>query len=742
VSRRISSIAQRDHRPVFESFEQAISRHAQGQLSEAEQLYTAVLKADERHFGSTHGLGLIRLQQRRFADAVSLFRRATKIDRNSAEAYHHLAVALTGLGRLEDAVERFEKALAIKPDFVEAHDSLGHALQMLGRTEQAIAHHERALAMRSDYAEAHNNLGNALQRTGRSEKALARYEKALSIRPDYPEAHNNLGRALAALGRHDDAIAHFESALALRPAYDDACINLGNALLALGRGEEAIAQYNRALAIMPGHAEALIKRGSTLSMLKRENEALASFEQALAIEPKNPSAFSGLARSAIQACDWARTARLSTELLARVSKGQVIINPFGFLGYCSNPSLQSACAKSWIHHEVPTLPPPLWKGDIWRNPKIRIAYLSADFRAHATAYLIAELLELQDRSRFEVIGVSFGIDDHSDIRARIVDAFDRFHDLASKPDREIATFVNDMKVDIAVDLSGHIAGARPGILAHRPAPIQVNYLVSPATLGADFIDYIIADPIVLPFDQQKFYTEKIVHLPECYQVNDSKRVIAAKTSTRQQAGLPPHGFVFCCFNNNYKITPPVFEIWMRLLRQIDGSALWLLRDNAAAEANLRKQAAARGIDPVRLVFAGRLKLEDHLARHRLANLFLDTLPYNAHTTASDALWTGLPLVTCRGESFAGRVAASLLAAVGLPELAVHSLEDYEALALRLATEPSLLDEFRDRLHRNRTAFPLFDTERYRRHIEMAYTKMWELWQAGESPRSFSIKASR
>jgi len=353
--------------------------------------------------------------------------------------------------------------------------------------------------------------------------------------------------------------------------------------------------------------------------------------------------------------------------------------------------------------------------------------------------LTVELIELHDRSRFEILGISLGPDDQSDIRARLMRAFDQFYDVQGKNDREIATLLNDMQVDIAIERSGYTTDARPEILASRPAPIQASYIGFPGSLGADFIDYVIADPTTVPFDQQKFYTEKIVHLPDCYLVSDSKRVIAECTPTRHEAELPTQGFVFCCFNNNYKINPPVFDIWMRLLRRVDGSVLWLLRDNIAAEGNLRREAAARGIDPARLVFAGRVTNQDHLARHRLADLFLDTLPYNAHTTASDALWTGLPLITCCGQSFAGRVAASLLKAVGLPELVTHSFEEYEALALRLATEPLLLYGFKDRLKQNRLTYPLFDTDRCRRHIEAAYITMWEIWQRGENPRSFTVE---
>jgi predicted O-linked N-acetylglucosamine transferase (SPINDLY family) len=304
----------------------------------------------------------------------------------------------------------------------------------------------------------------------------------------------------------------------------------------------------------------------------------------------------------------------------------------------------------------------------------------------------------------------------------------------------VAQLLTELQVEFAVDLKGYTRDARSGILAYRPAPIQVNYLGYPGTMGASFIDYVIADPIVLPFEQQPFYTEKIIQLPDCYQVNDSRRKIGDRTPTRQETGLPDAGFVFCCFNNNYKITATVFDVWMRLLRAVNGSVLWLLVDNATAQNNLRQEAAARGIDPARLVFGAQLSLEEHLARHRLADLFLDTLPYNAHTTASDALWAGLPLVVCRGETFAGRVAASLLHAIGLPELVTGSLDEFEALALQLATDSSRLQSIRRKLAQNRLSYPLFDTDRFRRHIEAAYLTAWEIWQRGESPRSFKVEA--
>jgi protein O-GlcNAc transferase len=753
------------------AFEQAAALHAQGRLWEAEQLYGLALKADGRHFGALCRLGAIRLQQGRLEEAAALFRRALKADRNSVDAHHGLAFALTGLDRLEEAIRHYERALTLRPDFAEAHNNLGHALQrlgrlnaaiahyenalainpayaearnnlgntahLLGRHEEALAHYERAIALKPDYAEGHWNAGNAVRALGRFEEAIDRYERALAIRPNYPEAYNAIGNALRMLARTEEAIAHYQKALTFRPQYIDAQVNLADALLALGRYDEALANYDKALAIAPKHADFLSKRGNAFVRLKRYDEAMASFQAALAAEPEHAPAFAGLAAAARNACDWTRTAMVSRELTQHAAKAKSL-DPFTLLGYSSDPGQQLECAKAYVARQVPHHPPRFWNGQIWRNPKMRIAYFGAGFHEHPLAFLTAELFEIHDRSKFDVLGISLGPDDGSDIRARLIRAFDAFHDLRSTSNREAAKFIHDLKIDIIIDRSGYTIEARPEILACRPAPIQVNYLGYPGTLGADFYDYIIADPIVLPLEQQKYFVENIVHLPKCYQVNDSTRAIGA-TPSRGEMGLPERAFVFCCFNNNNKITAEVFSIWMRLLRRVEGSVLWLLRANDTAEANLRKEAAAHDVDPARLIFAGRVRLDQHLARHRLADLFLDTLPYNAHTTASDALWAGLPLVTCQGEYFPGRVAASLLHAIGVPELVTHNLEEYEALALRLATDSELLCSLRDKLQKNRGKYPLFDTDRLRRHIEAAYTNMWQLWQRGEPPQSFAVE---
>lgn len=704
---------------LTELLDQATAFHQNGKLAEAERLYLQILRTKPAHFHARHFLGFLRFQQGQYAKALELLDAALKINPNACPVYYHRGNTLLNLHRFDEALASYDKALAIEPSYVEVLISRGNALRSLGRLDEALTNYDKALALKPDYVDAFYNRGLILQELGRFEEAATSYDKALAIAPKHVEALNNRGNTLHELRRFDEALTSYDRALAIRPSHIEAIYNRGNTLESLKRFEEALTCYDKVLAIAA-------------------NQPKASNDPSSALSTVSDLAFIGLANSALSVCDWARTEKITADIEARVGNGK-FMSPFAFLGYSADARLQRQCAETYIQKQIPSPPPPLWDGTTYRHDKIRVAYLSSDFQDHPVAHLIAELLELHDRSRFETLGISFGGDDGSDMRARLTKAFDQFYDVRSKSDRDIARQLNELQADIAVDLQGHTKNSRPGIFAHRPAPIQVNYLGYPGTVGADFMDYVIADRIVLPLDQQPFFTEKIVHLPDCYLVSDSKRTIPVHTPLRQEVGLPEKGFVFCCFNNNWKITSPIFDIWMRLLRSIDGSVLWLAEANKGARDNLCYEAGKRGVDPNRLVFARREKLlADHLARHRLADLFLDTLPYNAHATASDALWMGLPLVTCYGEAFAGRVAASLLQAIGLPELVTKNLADYEILATRLAMDPSLLQSSRQKLEDNRLRQPLFDTHRFRQDIEAAYTTMWEIWQRGETPQAFGV----
>jgi protein O-GlcNAc transferase len=684
--------------------------------------------------------GIALTQLKRFDEALASYNQAIALNPASAQAFNNRGNTFTALKQFEAAVASYDQALARKPDSAETYSDRGNALRELKRFEEALANCDRAIALDAEHIGAWVNRGIALAELKRFEEALASYNQAISLDPKHAVACYNRTNTLRELRKFDEALADCDQAITLKPDYAEAFNNRGAVLADLEHYDEAVASYNQAIALKPDYADAFYNRGNALAELKRFDEALASYNQAVLLAPNHKFAFGGLADCAMNLCDWNRWDELSRKLRRHVTERKSCVSPLVLLGYNDDAALHLACAQNYALDRFNAIPQRLGSRPIWRHDKIRVAYLSGDFRRHPVAYLVAELFERHDRSRFEVIGVSFGPDDGSDMRSRLAAGFDQFIDVRMQSDQDVARLINDLQVDIAVDLNGHTRYGRLGSLAFRPAPIQVTYLGFPGTTGTDFIDYIIGDAIVLPFDQQPYYTEHIVHLPDCYQVNDRKRTIASRTPTREEFSLPAQGIVFCCFSNTWKITPLIFDVWMRLLRKVAGSVLWLRRDSQHAEQNLCKEAAARGIDPARLVFADTLPQHgDHLARHCLADLFLDTLPYNAHTTASDALWAGLPVLTCRSKAFAGRVAASLLTAVGLPELLTDSLAEYEALALRFATDPLLRSGLRERLQKKRLECSLFDTDRFCRNIEAAYTTMWELWQRGERPRSFSVR---
>ena len=538
-------------------------------------------------------------------------------------------------------------------------------------------------------------------------------------------------------GEFDASEQLIGEALKLDPNSPELWSNRGTAQVAAKRHEAALASFSRALQLNPGFLGAQANRAHVLFELQRYAEAIPDYEALLARDPGHPYSAGNLVFCRLQCCDWSSFESDRKAMLARLRTGQRAVPPVLSVALLDSAADQLIAAQIVARDRFPPARP-VWRGEIYRHERIRLAYVSADFHAHATAVLMAGVFEQHDRRRLEIIAISFGRDDGSPLRGRVQQAFERFIDVRGKTDLEIAQVMRDLEIDIAVDLKGYTSEARPAVFSLRPAPIHVNYLGFPGTMGAPFMDYLIADRIVAPAEHQPFYGEQIVRLPHTYQPNDRSRETAQAAGGRASAGLPDSGFVFCCFNNSYKIQPPVFDVWMRVLRGVPGSVLWLLADNAAASRNLRREAASRGIDPKRLVFAAREALPEHLARHRLADLFLDTLPYNAHTTASDALWMGLPIVTCMGSTFAGRVAASLLYAAGLPELVTESLADYEALALRLARNPEALAAIKSRLAQDRDTMALFDALQFARHLEAAYVAMHKRHQRSLPPAGFTV----
>jgi methyltransferase (TIGR00027 family) len=672
---------------------------------------------------------------------------------------------------------RNHRAIALNPRFIGALIDRGNMLLDLARPAEALMTFEKVVELDPGETAGLNGAGNALLEDGRAAEAAGFFTRAVDLRPNEPvfllnralahscmnrpqdalhdcrrarelghataQLHFVEGNALLDLGRAREAIEAFDSALGLDPTLAKAYNNRGTALLGLGAHEAALASFERCLALSGGVGggsqlmlQARLNRCSTLRELGRRIEALEGLEELAELAPDLDFVRGLRLHEQLAHCEWRDYHASIRVILEAIERGRAADGPFTFLAVSDSPAAQLRCAQ--LHAAQWSAPPPSHRRGAHptHNEKFRIAYLSSDLREHATSYLMAGIFEAHDRSRFEIHGISTGLDDHSAMRQRITAGFDRFLDAARMQDAEIYAWIVERSIDVLVDLNGHTSGARRGLLTQRGAPVQVNYLGYPGTIGARYIDYLIADEVVIPRESRRYYIEQIVYLPDCFQPNDDRR-IAVTGSTRERALLPPSGFVFCSFNNSYKFNPVMFDIWCRLLRAVPGSVLWTVLNSEAARANLRREARARGVEADRLVFAEQLPYAHHLGRLGLADLFLDTLPFNAGTTASDALWAGLPVLTCLGQAFAARMAGSLLRGVGLPELVTENLADYERLALQLASNPAHLAELRSRLEENRGQ--LFDTKRHCRNLEAAYAEMSARYRRGEQPASFTVR---
>ena len=715
-------------------YAQAYNNHGNAlrDLKRSEHALTSYDKAitSKPDFAEAHNnRGNALLELGRPEEALASYDNAIALKPDFAEAYNARSMALQDLDHPAEAMASCDKAIALKPGYAEAYDNRGIALLDLKRAEAALASHDRAIALKPDCAEAHNNRGNALLELKRPEEALASYDKALALRADYARAFNNRGNALLELKRPEEALANYDQALALKSEFAEAHNNRGNALLELKRPEEALASYDQAVALKPAYAEAYNNRGNAMRELKRLDEAIANYDKALLLKADFPGAEGVRLYTKLQCCDWSDYDLECAHLISSVRNGTINTSPLAFLAIPSSSKERLRCAELWAAHNYPPCEKPNSQRQRSAHNRIRIAYLSADFRQHPVAYSVAGIFECHDRSRFDVTAISFGPDDGSDLRRRVAGAFERFVDARTYSDSQIADLVRKLEIDIMIDLTGFTEGSRTGVFARRAAPIQVSYLGYLGTMGAVYIDYIIADRTVIPDDQRDFYSEKIVYMPDSFWPADRARRISDRIFTRQECGLPPDGFVFCCFNSNYKLTPDIYDIWMRVLQRVDGSVLWLATAGSTAARNLRSEAARRGVDPERVVLAPLMPLPEHQARLRLADLFLDTLPYNAGATAVDTLWAGVPVLTRIGDTFAGRIAASAIKAVELPELITTTPEAYEALAVEYATRPNKLDEIKQELAHKRLTAPLFDTRRLTKHIEAAYTAMYERYLA-------------
>ena len=742
--------------------QQAMAAYRGRDPARAAELCQSVLAVEPDQFDALLLSATIDMDRGGYAAAVSQLQKAAVLDNSRADLHRTLARAQFASGSIADAAASAQRAVELAPGDADAWNVLGLCLENR-EPEKARACWEKASALVPRAPEAHFRLGNLLRRNRDFRAAADAYRAALAAQPGHPVVLNNLGLALQELREFASAEEAYRDALRQQPALIEANVNLGELLNLQNRFAEAIPWYTQAVTINPGAAKVwsslavcqhrigelaaahssferalalapadpllLVNMASALLAARRYRQAIELLQRALVLLPKLAEAQGMLLYAKQQICDWDGFDALFAQQRASLARPDApVVGPHNLVALPYTPSELLAAARRWVAGQVRPIPTARPMLNVADGERLRIGYLGSDFRAHPLANLLSEVIERHDRTRFAVHGYSFGPDDSSPERARFARAFDQFADVRAETFEQTAHRIRNDGVAILFDTSGYVIYARSGIFALRPAPIQINCIGFPGTLGANYYDYIMTDHFVTPPAQQANFAERFMVLPHCYMPGDGKRAIGA-IPTRAQCGLPETGFVFCCFNASYKILPDVFAVWMGLLREKADSTLWLYETNSIASSNLRREAVRHGVAPERLVFAPRLPLPDHLARHALADLFLDTFPCNAHTTANDALFAGVPLLTITGDTFASRVSGSHLHAIGLPELITDSLENYAALALRLSYEPELLRGYRERLAQNRATHPLFDTARYTRAFEALLLQAWEDYSA-------------
>jgi protein O-GlcNAc transferase len=676
-------------------------------------------------------------QRGELAAARALYREILKDHPASFDALHLLGILCTDIGAPQEGIDLIRRALRIDAANARAHYSLASALIARGDDGAALASLEAAIARQSNFVDAWFLRGNVLQKLASFAEAAACYGEVIRLKSDFAPAYNNLAAAQRALRQLPEALASANAAVALQAAYPRALNNRGLILLDAKQGTAAVEDFQRALALTPAFPEALHNLGIALTQLRRFAEARDVFARLAELSPQFPHAQGNLLSAKLSIADWSGLQPLIDGVTNAVARGEHAVLPVTFLCVCGSATLQQRCAQRYTQGHFPPRPAPQPRPHR-AHDRIRVAYLSGDFGEHAITYLLCGVLEKHDAERFETIALSWDRKTEGAARQRVAGAFSRFIDVTALSDPEMASLMRELEVDIAVDLCGHTLGQRTQVMASRAAPLQINYLGLPMTMGAPYMDYLIADRYLIPEAHQAQYSEQVIWLPDCYQPNDDRRELAVAPRPRAAFGLPEQGFVFCSFNRNAKLNPMTFDIWMALLRSVDDSVLWLLASEASAAENLRREAQARGVDPQRLVFAGDTAYADYLARYQHTDLFLDTTPFNGGATVSDALSMGVPVLTYAGESFAGRMAGSILTSLGLAELVAPSLAEYQTRALRIAHDPTYLAALRTHLHK-RSEHAYFETDRYRRHLESAYLAIWERHRAQLAPASLEIK---
>ena len=757
------------HSQLAEAFVKAQLLQQQGQLEAARVLYQEILQVQPDHVDALNAMGVLAGQSKDLQQAIHYFDRAIALAPNNSGVHCNRGLALRQLNRPAAALESLDRAVALDPQSVIAHYSRAETYRELGRPEEAIAGYDAAIAINPAFLQAAFRRGFLLQQMGRPQDAVASYKEVIKLNPDHFDAHANMAVSLFALGRPGEALANCDRGIALKP--DQAALHSfrGDLLRAMERPQEAAISYERAIALNPDEADVHCDRGAVLLLLEQV-ECIPCFDRAIELKPdlarayffranahhnlhrfdsatRDYKAVAALAPdyellpgarllTSLQVCDWSDFDGLVAEVCAGIEAGKRVAHPFIVMALTDSARLQHKVARDWVHHAYPANDSLGAIAPRGRHGKLKIGYFSSDFREHPLGRLLVELIEIHDRSRFEIIAFSFGRKTGDDLEQRLMRAFDKFIDVREQSSLETAALARELEIDIAVDLTGHTLGNRARIFALRAAPVQVNYLGYLGTTGADYMDYIVADHTVVTPENELHFSEKVIYMPGSHEVNGRDRVVADETFTRDELDLPAAGIVFCCFNASYKILPAIFACWMRILKAVPESTLLLYARHETTESNLRASATRHGIDPQRLIFGARLELPEYLARYRTTDLFLDTFPYTGGTTVSDALWVGLPVLTMTGESFVSRTAASLLKAIGAPELVTSTPAEYEQLAIDLASNPQRLAQIRKKIEDNRLTTSLFDTTRFARNLEAAFTAIHERHQGGLPPDHF------
>jgi len=711
-----------------------------GKIDESIRSFKKVIELNPKYADGHNNLGVVLQEKGDLDESIKYFNKAMSLNPKYSQAYNNAGIVYQKKGKLSLAAKYTKKAIFLNPNYVEAYNNLATINQDQGKLNQAIEYFNKAISLNPSYSEAYYNLGLAFSKLNEFDSAIQSCNKALSLKPNYPEAYNSLAIIMSQKGKLDEAIKLFNKAILLRPNYSEAYFNIGIVFKKQNKLNEALDSYQKAINLKPNYVESFYNIAIIFEEQGKLNKAINYYDKALLIRPDFDKAQAQKLHQKAKMCDW-KTIQQDKELFSKLGINTNHIPPFTMLSFEDEPRNHYLRSKLYAKKKYLQKQIPFEKvNKISKNKRLRIGYFSADLQNHATMYLASKIFENYNKEKFEIYVYSFGKHlEHDEVREKLKNSVDVFKDVIDLNDKDIAMLARADRINIAIDLKGYTKNSRTGIFAYRAAPIQINFLGYPGTLGANFFDYIIADLTLIPETKKKFYSEEIIYMPHTYQPTSHSSIISNKIFTKSEMNLPNNSFVFCCFNNNYKISPNEFNIWMRILNKVENSVLWLIGSNKWAKQNLIKEAEKHGISNNRLIFANQISHSDHIARLRLADLFLDTFNINAHTTTTDALWAGIPVITKIGNSFASRVAASLLKAVGLPELVVQNEIEYENLILEIASSPRKLLKIKEILTSNKLSKPLFNFEMYISHLEDAYKQVFENYLKGNKVKTIYVK---